>query len=207
MWPDMHEETLAKPTRKLFDTLGSKAWLSNFYLAGGTALALQLGHRMSVDLDFFSAVEFSEQEVIEQLREIGPLEIFQTARQSVTGALEGVKFSFLGYKYPVLKRGEPWHDIAIASVEDIACMKLDALSNRGTKRDFIDVYFIAKKIPLPRMLDLFVQKYSTIGFNLLHVKKSLVYFNDAEDDPMPGMLQPADWTEVKQFFVAEVKNL
>jgi len=203
----MHEETLAKPTRKLFDTLGSKAWLSNFYLAGGTALALRLGHRISVDLDFFSTVEFNEKQVIEQLREIGPLEIFQTARQSVTGALEGVKFSFLGYKYPMLNKGEPWHNITIASVEDVACMKLDALSSRGTKRDFIDVYFIAKQIPLRRMLDLFVQKYSTIRFNLLHVKKSLVYFNDAEDDPMPGMIQPADWDEVKKFFVTEVKDL
>lgn len=203
----MHEETLAKPTRKLFDALPARAWISDFYLAGGTALALQLGHRISVDLDFFSATEFNEAHLIEQLQEIGALEIFQKSLQSVIGTLEGVKFSFLGYKYPLLNRGETWRDIAIASVEDIACMKLDALSCHGTKRDFVDVYFIARQIPLPRLLDLFVQKYSTIRFNLLHVKKSLVYFNDAESDPMPGMIQPADWAEVKEYFLNEMKNL
>src|ERR1043165_1813504 len=144
----MHEEILAQPTRNLFDKLSSYPWLSESYLAGGTALALRLGHRMSVDLDFFGTVLFEESILIEKLSQVGKLEIFQKAMHSATGSIDGVKFSFLGYTYPLQNKSTELKGIAIASIEDIACMKLDALSSRGTKRDFVDVYFICKKIGL-----------------------------------------------------------
>jgi hypothetical protein len=204
---DIHPETLAVPTRRVFDRLAARAWISNFYLAGGTALALRLGHRISVDLDFFSEAEFDEGWLIGELSSVGTLEILQKSRRSITGTLDGVKFSFLGYPYPTLKRGEVWNGINIASVQDIACMKLDALSSRGTKRDFIDVYFIAQQIPLIEQLRLFEQKYSVVRYNLLHVKKSLVYFEDAESDPLPGMILLVTWQEVKEFFVGEAEKL
>jgi predicted nucleotidyltransferase component of viral defense system len=207
MSPDLHPETLAVPTRKGFDQLAAHAWVSTFYLAGGTALALRLGHRISVDLDFFSEAEFNENQLIRELSSMGILEILQKSPQSLTGVLDGVKFSFLSYPYPMLKNGEVWNGITIASIEDIGCMKLDALSSRGTKRDFIDVYFIAQRIPLSVLLRLFERKYAAVRYNLLHVKKSLVYFEDAESDPMPGMIVPVTWEEVKQFFVKETKNL
>jgi predicted nucleotidyltransferase component of viral defense system len=207
MSSDLHPETLAVPTRKVFDQLAARAWVSTFYLAGGTALALRLGHRISVDLDFFSEAEFNEDQLIGELSSIGTLEILQKAPQSLTGVLDGVKFSFLGYPYPMLNNGEAWNGITIASIEDIGCMKIDALSSRGTKRDFIDVYFIAKRMPMTALLRLFERKYAAIRYNLLHVKKSLVYFEDAESDPMPRMIVPATWEEVKQFFVSETQNL
>jgi hypothetical protein len=207
MSPDIHPETMAAPTRRVFDRLAARAWILNFYLAGGTGLALHLGHRMSVDLDFFSETEFDEGWLIEELSSIGTLEILQKSRRSITGTVDGVKFSFLGYPYPMLKRGEMWNGISVASVQDIACMKLDALSSRGNKRDFIDVYFIAQQIPLAEQLRLFEQKYSVVRYNLLHVKKSLVYFEDAEDDPMPSMILPVTWQEVKEFFVGDAEKL
>jgi hypothetical protein len=197
----MHEEILAQPTANLFKKLSSYPWISEFYLAGGTALALHLGHRMSVDLDFFSTAMFDESVLIEKLLPVGDLEVFQKSMHSVTGSIDGVKYSFLGYTYPLLDKGTEFRGIAIASIEDIACMKLDALSSRGTKRDFVDVYFICKEIPLGEVIKMFERKYASVRFNILHLKKSLVYFDDAESDAMPHMLQPVTWDEVKQFFL------
>jgi predicted nucleotidyltransferase component of viral defense system len=203
----MHEETLAKPTRKLFDKLAESPWISDFYLAGGTALAMRLGHRVSVDLDFFSEKAFNEAALIDKLVSIGDLRIFQKAPRSVTGSIDEVKVSFLGYEYPILTTGTLWSGVTIASMEDIACMKLDALSSRGTKRDFIDLYFIAKQIPLIDILRLFEQKFAAIRYNILHIKKSLVYFEDAESEPMPKMLVPVEWRAVKEFFIQQALSL
>lgn len=204
---DLHPETLAVPTKKVFNRLAAQPWISAFYLAGGTALALRLGHRISVDLDFFSEAPFDEGRLMGDLSSLGTLEILQKSRQSLTGVLDGVKFSFLGYPYPILKRGESWNSITIASVEDIACMKLDALSSRGTKRDFVDVYFITQQMPLPGLLRLFERKYAALRYNLLHIKKSLVYFADAENDPMPDLVVPVSWEKIKAFFEQEVERL
>ncbi len=199
----MHEETLAKPTQKLFGKLTGCPWLSDFYLAGGTALALQLGHRTSVDLDFFTGKAFDEGKMIENLRTIGKLEILQKERQSVTGILDDVKFSFLGYPYPMLRPPTQFQGTSIASIEDIACMKLDALASRGTKRDFIDLYCISQQLPLAELMDLFQAKYASVHYNLLHIKKSLVYFDDAEGDPLPDLRVSIRWTDVKEFFKNE----
>jgi predicted nucleotidyltransferase component of viral defense system len=203
----MHEETLAKPTQMLFSKLTESAWLSSFYLAGGTALALRLGHRTSVDLDFFTEPPFDEARLIESLVEIGWLEIFQKESQSVIGMLDGVKFSFLKYPYPLLQPSTTFRGTQVAAVEDIACMKLDALSSRGTKRDFVDLYCIAKQLPLLKLLSLFQQKYAAVHYNILHVKKSLVYFDDAEGDPLPDMRVPIEWNKVKEFFKREALGI
>jgi hypothetical protein len=203
----MHEEILAKPTQKLFGKLTGLPWLSDFYLAGGTALALQLGHRTSVDLDFFTGKPFDEGKMIENLAAIGKIEILQKERQSITGILDGVKISFLGYPYPILKPALSFQGAAIASIEDVACMKLDALASRGTKRDFIDLYCIGKTLPLKEVVGLFQMKYASIHYNLLHIKKSLAYFDDAEGDPLPDMLVPINWSEVKEFFKREAVRL
>ena len=204
---EFYEDTIATPTRKLFNKLATSPWLSDFYLAGGTALALQLGHRTSVDLDFFSEKNFDEAVVIEHLTTLGKLQILKRAPQSVIGTLDGVKFSFLGYMYPLLNTPLRFRSVNIASIEDIACMKLDALSSRGTKRDFIDVHFIASRISLSELLGLFNRKFASVGYNMVHIKKSLVFFDDAEDDPMPAMLVPANWGDIKDFFVNEVTSL
>ena len=107
----MHEETLAKPTRELFDKLGQYPWLSPFYLAGGTALALRLGHRISIDLDFLNDTTFNESTLIEKLLEVGRLEVFQKERQSVIGSLDSVKFSLFGVSIPDTKARHfiSWH--------------------------------------------------------------------------------------------------
>jgi predicted nucleotidyltransferase component of viral defense system len=199
----MHEEALAIPTRKLFGKLSGCSWLSDFYLAGGTALALQFGHRTSVDLDFFAEKAFDEARIVEWLGKVGKVEILKKENASVIGILDDVKFSFLGYPYPLLKAPILFRGIRIASVEDIACMKLDALASRGTKRDFIDLYCIAKRLPLGGLMALFQEKYASVHYNLVHIKKSLVYFSDAEEEPLPDMRNPIRWKDVKEFFSKE----
>ena len=203
----MHKETMAPETHALFSNLASAPWLPGFYLAGGTALALRLGHRTSVDLGFFAAKPFDEALLVENLAAAGKAEILQRSPQSVIGILDGVKFSFLGYPYPMLKPLGNLDGISIASIEDIACMKLDALASRGTKRDFIDVYFVATEIPLADLMALFKQKYASVGYNPVHLKKSLVFFEDAEGEPMPAMRAPVLWTDVKRFFVEQATSL
>ena len=97
--------------------------------------------------------------------------------------------------------------IRIASILDIACMKLDAVSGRGTKRDFIDLYFICQKEKLAKIFKLFEKKYQKADYNLAFIQKSLVYFIDAEKDEMPKMIKKVSWEEVKRFFEKEVLKL
>jgi len=107
----------------------------------------------------------------------------------------------------MLKPERTLKGVRIASIEDIACMKLVAISRRGAKRDFIDLYFIAQHVGLGELLTLYERKYAEIRYNLVHLKKSLVFFDDAEGVPMPDMLVPANWAHVKEFFVKRAVEL
>ena len=118
----------------LLEVLVQQHWLDSFYLVGGTALALHIGHRISIDFYFFSPEEFSSPKVISQLRDIGQFELFEEARDTLHGSLDGVKLSFLHYPYPMIKPLHPLHLIKVADVFHIALMKLSALSGRGAKR-------------------------------------------------------------------------
>lgn len=203
----VHLEVLSEETRKAFSCLSKLSFLQQFYLAGGTAAALYLAHRLSEDLDFFSKEPFNESLLIQKLSDEGNFTLEQKAEQTVTGIFNGTKVTFLGYKYPLLEPLEMASGISVASLLDIACMKLDALSSRGARRDFIDVYFIARDIaPLPEILKNFEKKYVSVKYNMMHVRKSLLYFDDAERDPMPKMLKPVAWEEVKQFFQIQVSK-
>src|SRR5689334_5327338 len=104
----IHEEILPEPTRSLFDVLSRYPWISDFYLAGGTGLALQLGHRTSVDLDFFNEKQLTESELMSQLSALGELEVLSKSAESITCILNKVKLSFLGYHYPMLRSGSVW---------------------------------------------------------------------------------------------------
>lgn len=203
-----HFETLFENTKQTFDLLGNQDFLKQFYLAGGTALALHLGHRLSADLDFFSKENFNEQILLQDLSKIGEFHLEEKSKQTIIGILNGVKLSFLGYNYPLLNSLERISNVNIAGIADIACMKIDTISSRGAKRDFIDIYFIAKEIiPLREIIILFQKKYASLNYNMMHIKKSLIYFNDAESDPMPNMLKSAEWEEIKNFFQNEIKKI
>ncbi len=204
----VHFDTLSEETRKTFSVLSRQPFIKQFYLAGGTAAALYLAHRFSDDLDFFSKEPFDESILMQTLSDAGDFALEQKAEQTVNGVFMDTKVTFLGYKYPLLEPLKNADGIFVADLLDIACMKLDAISSRAARRDFIDVYFIAKEIaPLNEIMKKFEEKYASIKYNMIHVRKSLLYFDDAEHDPMPKMHKPVLWDKVKKFFHTEIEKL
>jgi len=198
---------LSKQTQKNLVSLGSASFVRNYYLAGGTALSLHFGHRFSKDLDFFSQTSATSGLIRLELLKLGNLEIFQNDEGAFSGTLNDVKLSFFIYPYRLLEPALNFREIKVAGVPDIACMKIDAISSRGTKRDFIDLYFICQQFkPIEDLLQLYSKKYREAKFNGLHILKSLVYFADAENDVMPEMIKKISWEEVKEYFRKEAKQ-
>ena len=209
MW---HQEILPSASHEVLRGLIRALPLSEFYLAGGTGLALLYGHRLSRDFDFFSTQLFDEDSFIQRMRGLSDLTIVAKSEHTVHITLKDLKVSFLGYSYPLLypmKQYQPEEGISIdvADERDIACMKISAISSRGTKRDFVDLYEVARKYSLPELYGLFQKKFSLTPYNNVHILKSLTYFADAESEPMPDMLTSLSWDTVKQFFVSKVPTL
>ena len=202
-----HREVITASTEATLHNLTDAKLLDGFYLAGGTGLALHLGHRLSHDLDCFSPELFDEEILLQRARSLAGFSLVARAPHSLHTTIEGTKVSFLGYDYPLLFPCTRFGDIDVADVRDITCMKVSAIASRGTKRDFVDMYLCARENGLGNLLGLFERKYSQIRHNRLHVLKSLMYFEDAEKDPMPHMLIPLEWHEIKQFFLREVPRL
>jgi len=203
----MFEEAISKQTAENLVLLGKSKILGSAYLAGGTALALQIGHRISYDLDFFTDQKFKAQIF---LKEMSRFKLYQHERVgwgTILGKLGNVKFSLFYYPYPLLRKPISFKNISIADIADISAMKIAAISERGTKRDFVDLYFILQKITLNEVFNFYDRKYQKLSSNSVHIKKSLVYFEDAEKDPTPKMIIPVSWGKVKTFFKKEVKNI
>lgn len=207
----MFEEVLPRDTKSALAVLGESGLLKEAYLAGGTALALHIGHRVSVDFDFFTKKEFDENHFVEKLINL-PLSfrLEKVDAGTVLGYLDKTKFSLFFYKYPLLAKTHKFSDLNILDVKDIAPMKLAAISGRGKKRDFIDLYFIIaaeKLLVLEEILDLYDRKFGILHQNKAHILKSLIYFDDADKESMPQMLKEVSWTKIKKFFELETKHL
>ena len=195
-----HLSTITPSTEKTLLDLSAESILSTFYLAGGTGLALQLGHLTSEDLDFFSTDVFDEEALIQRVQRLAGFSVVTKAPSTLHANIQGTKVSFLGYSYPLLFPLERFLEVAIADSRDIASMKIRAIASRGTKRDFIDLYATAQQFGLVQLLQWFDRKYAQASYSRVHILKSLTYFEDAEKDPMPHMLISVDWSEVKRFF-------
>lgn len=204
----MFEETLIKGAKENLALLGQSGILKNAYLAGGTGVALQLGHRISVDFDFFTTEDFIPKIFSAELLKLGSFREEQIDKGTVLGSFEGIKFSLFVYKYPLIFPPLTYLSVDIADIRDIAAMKIDAIASRGAKRDFIDLYYICKSgYRLNELLNFYHKKYEKLASNLIHILKSMVFFNDAEIDEMPRMLKEASWEEVKKYFESEIKNI
>jgi len=177
-----------------------------FYLAGGTGLALQLGHRTSIDIDLFSQQTFNAERYATLLIGSGG-RVTQAEEGAVHGEAAGVKISFLHYPYPVLKPFQDVHGLKVASVDDIAAMKVVAISQRGDKKDFFDLYEILKMISPRDLKALFLKKFGASRINCYHILKSFLYFDDAEQQPDPLSLNTTTWEQVKGYFVMHEKEL
>lgn len=182
------------------------SFLKDFYLSGGTALSLQIGHRESEDLDFFCEKDFDPRQIEIALRSFGILEETELDKNTLNTFLKGVKLQFLGYPYRLLEPLIEWQGIKLSSVVDIACTKLQTVGMRGSKKDFIDLYFLLKTYSLEDLFNTLGKKYPESGYNTTHILKSLVYFEDADNQPMPKMHKDADWEMVKTTLAEEVKK-
>jgi len=203
----MFTKTLLPDTVRAIKLVSGIPIIKKAYLAGGTALALHLGHRISVDLDFFTREELEERVLSADLHRLSEFKEEGLAWRTVWGRVGETKFSLFYYKYPLLSKTHSFMDINLLDVKDIAAMKVAALGDRGTKRDFIDLYFLAKNYSLDEMLRFYNQKYGDLEDKIYHLIRSFDYFEDAEVDNLPQMLIPVLWEEVKEFFHKESMRL
>ncbi len=203
----MYPQSLEKNTESVLAKIAKSPLAKNFYLAGGTALALQLGHRKSIDLDWFTSSAFQNSVIKTEVSKLGNFKVESEDKNTIHGVLENVKVSFLVYGYPMLYPFTKILGIRAADIRDIAAMKLDAISSRGSKKDFIDLFFLLQKYSLADLINFFEKKFSNICCNKLHMLKSLVYFQDAEAEPMPIMLKPTSWEEIKKHIILEANKI
>ena len=204
-----HFSALPAKTKKALDFLSDQKWLENsgWYLAGGTALALQAGHRKSVDLDFFTqAKDFNNVALLNRFSNNKNWKTTINLEGTVYGELFGAKISFIAYPFFIPKQEcVKYGVVRIIQPIDVAVMKIVAISQRGRKRDFFDLYWCVKNIePLEETMRRLKKQYPAVAHDYHHILKSLVYFSDAENDPAPEISFKASWAEVKKFFAKEV---
>lgn len=202
-----HREVLSPAAEEILRELRKASALADFYLAGGTGLALHLGHRRSEDFDFFSRELFDEDRMVQRVQTLPDFSLLAKSPATLHVEMGAIKVSFLGYAYPLLFPLADFDGVSLADPREIACMKISAISSRGTKRDFVDLHAASAQYGLSSLLDLFRQKFAQANYSLPHVLKSLTYFEEAESEPMPDMLLPLSWREVKSFFTEEVRRL
>ena len=204
----MPDDVLSCEQKSALEHLVAAGVGGSYYLAGEIGLSLRLGHRRSVDLDFFCPDAGASLPLRAQIGRLPGLRVEDERAGTLHVSLDGVKASFLSYPYPLLEPAEILPPgIPVASLADLAAMKLSTIIARGRRRDFVDLFEIAKRLPLERILDAFRRKTGEVNYNPLITAKALVYFVDAEKDPAPVLLRPCDWGDVKRFFESEVRKL
>ncbi len=201
---DLHWNAMAPKTRRAFDLLASLPIPDEFYLAGGTALALQIGHRISRDLDFFSSQNqlgaAERAALIHKLQSLDDIEVKLETESQLYAVIQDVEISFIYQPHPLLLPLLNVSGIHLAQPTDIGLMKLAAVKDRGTRRDFVDLYCLKHIVPFSKLFELLPDKYhDRLDFSL-HLAYALCYFEDAEADPQPlNMIQEVDWEAVKAY--------
>ncbi len=206
----MHLECLPRNSRALLRRLKPVVEAHAFVMAGGTGLALQIGHRLSADLDFFSERSFRTGMLF---RELSGMNLAPSVSQEEEGSLtvlaKGTKLSFLYYPYPFAEPLASAGGVPVANVLDIASMKIMAIVQRGAKRDFVDLYFLLQDVPFRKVAENLVRRFGMERINPIHIGKSLVFFNDAEGDPDPAyrIRRRPGWNAIKTFFARNVRQM
>lgn len=202
---NIHWEALTTETRELFHQIAQLPFISDFYLGGGTGLALQIGHRFSVDLDFFSdspgAVGESQRKtILNVLKEESYLQITWDKDGTFVANWNNVGISLFRLdQHPLVKIPVLIQDIRVASIEEIGARKLAAILSRGTRKDYIDLYFILQQTSLAHLFEVAAIKYPyNVAFPTFAVR-ALSYFDDAEAEPMPRMIKMVNWEQVKTY--------
>jgi hypothetical protein len=208
---DPHWEQVPTFLRQAFTEIGQFSFARRFYLAGGTAAALQLGHRVSVDLDFFSTSDElgdeSRREIIAALQGRFSLQVVENVFSTLLINVQGSFVGFFSYSYALLAPVVMLEGVALAGLLDIGLMKMDAVAGRGSRKDFYDLYFIAQRIPLDEMLGQAEKKYPFVRDFSVMALSALVDFAVAERQAPIETFPPLPWDEVKDFFIQETRRI
>lgn len=184
----LQTQTVSSELLELLNKIMKLSQFDDFLLVGGTSLALQIGHRNSIDIDLF-----------------GKFEVYKKSKNILITSVNNVKVDFVNYKYPLLKEPTVIEGIRMASKADVAAMKLNAIYGRGSKKDFIDLYFLLQEFTLNEMIDFYLEKYFD-GSKFMMIK-SLTYFSDADLDQTPPLFLDFNWETCKQKIIEEVLKL
>ncbi len=201
----LQTQTIRPELLELLEKIMNSDLFNGFNLVGGTSLALQIGHRFSIDIDMFGNAEINEFEFIEKLSAFGNVIVLKKSKNIIILSVDGIKVDFVNYKYPLLEGISTIKNIRLVSDKDIGAMKLNAIAGRGSRKDFIDLYFLLKKYSLKELLEFYKKKY--LDGSEFMVLKSLTYFEDAETEEMPVMFEPINWNEIKQTIIKEEQKL
>lgn len=200
----LHYDAVPPAVADLLHRLADHPALTDFTLGGGTSLALRAGHRLSVDLDYFTKKEFSSEVLFEAL-ELETATILSVSRNSLTLDAGGVKVDLLRHAYKRLAPADEVEGVSLVSLPDLAAMKLNAIANRGSKKDFYDLAELLETFSLPEMLGFFSVKYPTT--DSFAVIRSLAWFDDADAEPDPVSLRDRSWAEVKRLILKSISKL
>lgn len=190
-------QTVQPDTLELLKTLMQLPVLRDMRLVGGTALALQYGHRRSVDLDFFGHTTENSDELTETIREeVGQVQLLSASKRINVYNIRNVKVDIVNYDYQWIDDVVAEEGLRLASPKDIAAMKVNAIIGRGTKKDFVDIYFLLRRFTFEELLKLYLTKYP--DGSEYRALLSMSYFADADPQAMPYMFEHADWDDIKQ---------
>lgn len=183
--------------------------LADWYLAGGTALALRYEHRVSEDFDFFRSQPFAPLPLAATLTGTFPgLKVIAAAANTLHADIGGVRVSFLQLAPALLERPEMRDGLHLAGDRDIAAMKLSALGGRGARKDFVDLYLLGTgALGFEGIIAAFEQRFASLRVDRAHFLRSLVYFNDAEAEPMPRLLRDWSWATIRAWFEGEIARV
>lgn len=200
----LHYATIDTSTLEILKRLQQIPAFINLRLVGGTALALQTGHRKSIDIDLFGSLNADEITISNALRDFKNVTLLQKTENIRIYTIEGIKVDIVNYPYPWLSPQLELDDLRLAGPKDIAAMKLAAITGRGTKKDFIDIAYLLRQFSLKEILDFYNQKYYD-GSEFL-VLKSLAYFDDADPEQDPFMLHAMNWEDIKKFIIENLEG-
>ncbi len=197
-------QTIHPNTLELLKQLASQPELSQTRLVGGTALALQYGHRQSIDLDFFGVLPEDKEELLEMMSRVGNMIVTNRTKMIVQAVINQVKVDFVDYsRYPWIDEPVQGDGFVLASDKDIAAMKVNAIIGRGTRKDFIDLYVLLQHYSLTKIMAFYKQKYPE--FSEYRALLSMTYFEDAEMQDMPKMFIDTSWEEMKKAIIMAVE--
>ena len=204
----MHPKVLSPRGWSLVRSLVAERLTDDWVLAGGTGLALQFGHRLSRDLEFFRQGPFDSLELADALSRVGPVHVQGRSGGTLHLTISSMRVSFLATQRPLIYPGAVYRGLVVADPRDIAVMKVAAIGGRGSRRDFVDLYFLLRNGgSLESILALVRRRFAGLDLNEYHLLRSLVFFEDAETEPMPKMLRRVAWPVIKRAIIAEVRRV